>query len=286
MKNEYHPLYINGSFILGQEQDGLPNTDPLFDPKQGFSGKLSQVELWNTVLHPSDIQKLADCVVSTLKRENRVITWEQEPILENPFKPKVVDAWHLSQVSFKDVSLKKFCSNNPISNQFIWPRAIDQAVFNSYCETMDGILPMTNNKWQEVYNNILHVFQSVNDTFPSGFLDKTKGSGIRCFSETSAIDFWMGMKRNPNNGKWYSPYNSDLDLSNLYLKAKSNYHNCVYIYDAKPKTSSCLKVYPCGICKISVDKVLYLKGLCKDDLDLYDEKYYVYGLKNNRPYFK
>ena len=276
-KNEYHPLYAGGSFILGQEHDGRYKKEffnPKFDKVQSFSGKITQVEIWDIILTSEEIQDLAECNISTLRPENRVVTWEDTPY------------WLPNHAVFKDVPIKHLCHKNPISNQFIWPRAIDQAVFNSYCETMDGILPMTNNKWQEVYNDTLHVFQSVNDSFPSGFLDKTRETGIRCFSEISAIDFWMGMKRNPNNGKWYSPYNSDLDLSNLYLKAKSNYHNCVYIYDAKPKTSSCLKVYPCGICKISVDKVLYLKGLCKDDLDLYDEKYYVYGLKNNRPYFK
>ena len=44
--------------------------------------------------------------------------------------------------------------------------------------------------------------------------------------------------------------------------------------------------FPCGICEIPEDKLIYLKGLCKDSYDIFDMKYHVYGLKNNRPYFK
>ena len=32
--------------------------------------------------------------------------------------------------------------------------------------------------------------------------------------------------------------------------------------------------------------VLYLKGLCNDNTDLYDLQYYVHGLRNDRPYFR
>ena len=71
-KDEYHPLHAGGSFILGQEQDGKAiftdgGFDPGFDRRQGFSGLLSQVELWNTVLYESEIKKLANCEISTLR---------------------------------------------------------------------------------------------------------------------------------------------------------------------------------------------------------------------------
>ena len=62
-KEEYLPLHAGGSLILGQEQDGKlvgdDTFDPIFDPEQGLSGKLSQVELWNTVLNITEIKKLA-----------------------------------------------------------------------------------------------------------------------------------------------------------------------------------------------------------------------------------
>ena len=38
-QDEFHPIYADGSFVLGQEQDGQP-FGGFFDENQGFSGKL------------------------------------------------------------------------------------------------------------------------------------------------------------------------------------------------------------------------------------------------------
>ena len=129
-KEDYHPLHAGGSFILGQEQDGKAifsdgSFDPNFDPKQGFSGLLSQVELWNTVLSESEIRKLAKCEISTLRPQNRVITWGSR-------------SWVAQKANYKDVPLEKLCEENLILNQLIWPRGIDFYSFNSYCSTIDG----------------------------------------------------------------------------------------------------------------------------------------------------
>ena len=80
-KDEYLPLYSGGSLIFGQEQDGQPNTeifDPKFDMKQSFSGRMTQVEIWNTVLSHVEIKSLAMCNITTLRPQNRVVTWETD----------------------------------------------------------------------------------------------------------------------------------------------------------------------------------------------------------------
>ena len=79
-KEDYIPLHAGGSFLLGQEQDGKAifhegGFDPILDKLQGFSGLLTQVELWNTILSESEVKKLAKCEISTLRPQNRVITW-------------------------------------------------------------------------------------------------------------------------------------------------------------------------------------------------------------------
>ena len=129
-KDEYHPLHAGGSFILGQEQDGKAiftdgGFDPGFDRRQGFSGLLSQVELWNTVLYESEIKKLANCEISTLRPQNRVITWGSR-------------SWVAQKVNYNDVPLEKLCEQNLVLNNLIWPRAITFYNFNSYCSTIDG----------------------------------------------------------------------------------------------------------------------------------------------------
>ena len=134
-KEEYQFLHAGGSLVMGQEQDGKAIFDdgdgifyPFFDKKQGFCGLLTQVELWNTILTASEIQKLATCEVSSLRPQNRVITWKS-------------GAWQATgNTDFKNVPLEKFCEKNLIIDQFIWPRAIDFDTFNSLCMTMDGML--------------------------------------------------------------------------------------------------------------------------------------------------
>ena len=121
-------------------------------------------------------------------------------------------------------------------------------------------------------------------------MDKNKKSGIRCFSggtsKMQTIDFWMGIKRNPENGLWTHLYAPLANLSNLNLKANADPENCVYNFEGEPVVGSCSYKFPCAICRVSQSHLLYLKGLCKNDLDFYDDEFYIYGLKNNRPYFK
>ena len=117
---------------MGQEQDGKPifshdTFDPVFDKKQGMSGLLTQVELWNIILTPSEIQQLARCKVSTLRQNNQVIAWEST-------------AWLARQSNLKDIPLNDLCNENVITGKFIWPRYIDFNTFNSYCSTIDGLL--------------------------------------------------------------------------------------------------------------------------------------------------
>ena len=267
--------------MLGQEFDGKAtkeNFDPGFDPLQSFSGKITQVEFWNTILTPIEIQKIANCDASTTKSQNRTLTW----------KPK---DWILSgQTKISDIPLKDLCQINIISNQLIWPRAISFDKFSSYCNLVNGIPPLVykSSQKEEMYNNVKEIFVSTNKTFPSGFLDKTTDAGIRCFTSktNSDIGFWLGIKWNQNEGKWYSPFNQSVNFSEFNEKIAEQEYNCAYIYSNLLYTQVCKNTYPCGICRVPQYKLIHLKGLCKYGYDLFDFQYYIYGLKNNRPYFK
>ena len=126
-KEDYVPLHAGGSMVLGQEPDGKPGFDPKFDKKQGFSGLVTQVELWNIILSKSEILSLAQCEIISLRSQNRVITWESK------------DAWIANQVNFIEVPIKNLCKPNLIINNLVWPKAIDFQTFNSYCSTINGI---------------------------------------------------------------------------------------------------------------------------------------------------
>ena len=130
LKEEYQLLHAGGSLVLAQEQDAKAIFseaifNPKFDAKQGFSGLLTQVELWNIVLSKEEIQKLANCELVSLRSQRRVITWDS-------------DAWLAKKTNFTDVPLGKLCEQNLIMNQFVWPKAIDFNTFNNYCSTVNG----------------------------------------------------------------------------------------------------------------------------------------------------
>ena len=147
----------------------------------------------------------------------------------------------------------------------------------------------TLDEWKSKYQQVLKVFKEFNETFPSGFVDRNKKSGLRCFTGTGKmqeIDFWMGIERNPDNGVWTHLYDKYANLSNLNLKDDDNPSNCVYNFEAEPVVQRCSMKWPCGICRVSQSHLLHLKGLGKNDLDYYDDEFYIYGLTNNRPYFK
>lgn len=54
----WHPIKPGGVIILGQEQDVVGGR---FDAGQAFVGELSQVNIWDRVLKPSEIQSMANC---------------------------------------------------------------------------------------------------------------------------------------------------------------------------------------------------------------------------------
>ncbi|KAI3365580.1 hypothetical protein L3Q82_010658 [Scortum barcoo] len=54
----WHPIKPGGVIILGQEQDVVGGR---FDAGQAFVGELSQVNIWDRVLKPADVQSMANC---------------------------------------------------------------------------------------------------------------------------------------------------------------------------------------------------------------------------------
>ncbi|KAM9831997.1 neuronal pentraxin-2b [Neosynchiropus ocellatus] len=65
----WHPIKPGGVIILGQEQDVVGGR---FDAGQAFVGELSQVNIWDRVLKPVEIQSMANC---TSYSPGNVISW-------------------------------------------------------------------------------------------------------------------------------------------------------------------------------------------------------------------
>ena len=136
------------------------------------------------------------------------------------------------------------------------------------------------------YERIKRIFTAVNDTFPSSFVDNNKKNGVQCWSgKGKVIQFWTGIQRNLEKNVWYN-YHTSTELPNIGLTTSGINYDCVSLLDGVPTPLPCTKIWGCGICTVPQDKILYLKGFCKDDREFFDTEFYIYGLKNNRPYFR
>ena len=83
---------------------------------------------------------------------------------------------------------------------------------------------------------------------------------------------------------WINPFDKS-KLPYLNPKVTQSYQKCVYALGGKSSVYTSCKTnkFPCGICKVPKGKLLYMKGLCKEDIDkLYDIQYYMDGAKNIR----
>ena len=124
-KSSMHPLYAGGSFVLAQEQDGKIGGG-FFNKYQAYSGKLTQVEMWNTVLWKTEIEDLAKCKISTIKPENRIVTWGSDAW-----------TWHNTDPNI-DSPLEDFCKPNPLLDTQIFASKL---TFNSLaylCKIVGG----------------------------------------------------------------------------------------------------------------------------------------------------
>ena len=292
LKNEnYDPLYSGGFLYIGQETDGRPGNpngkstnqisfDPQFELSQAFSGQVTQVELWNMDLSPSDIEKIATCITSSVRPDRRIVTWKS-------------DSWIPTRINFIEIPLVDLCKRNTVSHQFIWPRSVSYEDYSNYCEAFDGIPPLVKphyggegKPWKYIYGKYYQVFGVFKKEFPSTFTSLNQKYGRQCFSEEGDLRFWTGITRNLETTQWYSKYDF-FNFTTLNMTIASENQRCVYIDAGKYRTADCAdKEGACGICRISQDKIIYLKGLCNVDLKKYDIKYYIHGAKNNRPYFK
>ena len=253
--------------MVGQEQDGQP-WGGFFDLDQGFTGKISQVELWDTALTSSEISLIADCKQASVRPNNRLVTWDS-------------NAWIAVKSEFEDEPLESFCTRNPIANTFFWPNKIPYIKMSRLCKINNARMPTIKSKSET---------RSSHDFYTKKFiaLNETHPGNDKCLLSETASKFWYGLKYNPKTQIWYDPEDQFEDYSSLKEVPKNPPDICLHALEGeKLVTRSCTNSFPCGICEVSDDQLVYLKGLCKTDISsLYDFQYYVHGIHNGKPHFR
>ena len=133
----------------------------------------------------------------------------------------------------------------------------------------------------QINEEISDAFVALNSSFPGH---------DQCFvGDTLRSKFWYGITRLSTDGGWVDPRYPTQELFNADDIPISNYeiNKCSYYDGNKIHSVWCDFIFPCGVCEIPRGKWYYLKGLCNNDLDkIYDFHYYIYGVSDQRPYFK
>ena len=133
----------------------------------------------------------------------------------------------------------------------------------------------------QINEEISDAFVALNSSFPGH---------DQCFvGDTLRSKFWYGITRLSTDGGWVDPRYPTQELFPADDIPISNYeiNKCSYYDGNKIHSVWCDFIFPCGVCEIPRGKWYYLKGLCNNDLDkIYDFHYYIYGVSDQRPYFK
>ena len=146
------------------------------------------------------------------------------------------------------------------------------------CDKLNGYLPTITEHGKEEndahYENF-NIFQQIFRT------DENK-----CFLSEDTVKVWLSIQKNLTTGEWFNPYQKNQTVNLDFRNAPGM--DCSYLFGKKAQVQSCTDDnFPCGVCTLPENKILYMKGLCKDDRhNLYDVQYYVHGVMNNRPHIR
>ncbi len=93
-----------------------------------------------------------------------------------------------------------------------------------------------------------------------------------------------------SSGSWIDAYSMEDAVLIPKTKPPSRYGDyCAYTINSGLELTLCNTEFACGVCLIGDEKKWYqLKGVCKENVyqvKWYDVYYYMYGVRNNRPYF-
>ena len=183
-QDEIKPMFQTGSLILGQENDVLL-VGGSFDDRQAFSGKLSQVQVWNLELNSEDVKQMANCQIETIEN-GKIVNWKAEN-------------WQIYNVDI-DFENADFCKENP--RKLIWPHLINQYHLLNFCHRAGGKLPeiFTEKDFKHEQNSNGESFELIRNQ-----------SDSKCFNYEGNPTIWSAIVRQ-NGSEWRNIYSPEIPI--------------------------------------------------------------------------
>lgn len=244
---DFIPLPLNGTLILGQEQDLVSGA---FDVTQIFRGRLAQVNIWNRSLGPGEVAQQAACENAPL---GDVFSSDRDE----------VEVFGATEEMVESVV---FCRQSASYVLFPEPQVLDEGLLTCRRVGQAMYSPLTTEENVALHNFSLQFTDTCSTNYHLwiGATDQRQEGVWRKFSDNTEIQpqFELG---EPNGGAG---------------------ENCLLMFLPSGlwvDTSCAIKWPACIPCQVNNESPLRLRGLCfKQEAQTYFE---VLGYRGRKPYF-
>ncbi|XP_068236921.1 uncharacterized protein [Palaemon carinicauda] len=199
--------------------------------ERSFSGKLSQVNVWDRALNVEEIRSISTCQSDL---QGNYISWNS--------------GWALEEASSYESPLEEFCHDDKNQSHFWFP----QLSFNTaqyLCVALGAFLPRAT-----TLTEVISLSKEANETFPD--------------STACSFEYWTSLSDADQEGVWR--YSSGEELDNpLWLGQEPNglhYENCAVLTTQGLADIDCRVDRKCVICSFTEMPRFSLLGSCETEL--------------------
>ncbi|ROT75706.1 putative basement membrane-specific heparan sulfate proteoglycan core protein, partial [Penaeus vannamei] len=198
---------------------------------ESYSGDLSQINVWDTILSDDEIRQMARCRSDP---KGNYISWEA--------------GWTLYNVSTYDMSLSDFCSREVDILYFWFPRALELTA-QYICEALGTHLPTVTN-----LQEVRHLYNILDETWPE--------------SEKCPRYYWSDLNDKQEENVWVSSYDGRVDNVSYWSPDEPNgfrYENCAAVRQDGLIDDDC--AWPmCALCTFTKPQRFSFLGTCEKEL--------------------
>ena len=163
------------------------------------------------------------------------------------------------------------CDSNPVANQLIFLQRVSFETLEPLCKKLEGWLevPMDEAEFVALLDRWTRLLGEVNE-------DK--------YWSKNYLSVWIGQITGKDGNVYDSNTGEHVPGGEIpRLKVKGTKDICTAIYKNYSHVTSCHLADPMGICSLSPEHKLTLKGISEARRKHFDTHFYFHGLKNGKP---
>jgi len=260
------PVRKGGLNYIGQDQDSMGGD---FNPRQSWSGLISQFNVWNWALEDYFIENAAECRSDLL---GNIIKWKEE-------------RWYVgkSGVKMKNMPLFELCgsADDVEAKYFLFPVKFEYHFYTAWCKNQGGEIaaPVSDENYHELMD------------IAEGMVNRDIHE--KCLHASGSLVVWGGITDEWEEGVWMNPYSREPSAAAFWEVGSPNggpAENCIRTHlDRRWKDVDCVE-RNCALCHFPRRMNLTFRGLCGSETKkmegFFDTIYFIYGFINLKPHWR